>query len=217
MELRLHRHGRFRRWLGERFGGDEALGDRLWRRILHGLGAAVLVYGPLPNHVFVVAPKVDILLLALAAVLLLEVLRHFAGLRLPTIRPYEERRVGSYALYAISLVGAVLLFPFPIAAAVVLGVALVDPLAGELRAPGGSLLRYPGAPLAAYAVLAFVGLAVLGSWPIGPSALLAVVAAPVAVAVEYPKLSWWDDDVTMTFVPALLLYALGVVVLGLPS
>ena len=217
MELRLHRHGRFRRWLGARFGGDEALGDRLWRRILHGLGAAVLVYGPLPNDVFVVAPKIDLLLLALAAVLLLELLRHVAGLRLPTIRPYEERRVGSYALYAISLVGAVLLFPFPVAAAAVLGVALIDPLAGELRAPGRLRRLYPGVPLAAYAALAFVGLAVLGAWPIVPSALLALVAAPIAVAVEYPKRSWWDDDVTMTFVPAVLLYALGVVLLGLPT
>ncbi len=216
MALRLHRHGRFRRWLGEGLGGDEELGDRAWRRIMHTLGAAVLVYFALPNDFFVIAPKVDILLAALGVMLVLEVLRHAAGLQLPTIRPYETRRVASFVFFSVALVLAVLLFPLPIAAAVVLGTSFVDPIVGELRHERASPLLSVGIPIGAYGLLAFVGLAAIGGWPAGDSALLAAAAAPIAVAAEWPKYPWADDDLVMTIVPALFLYGVGVLALGLP-
>ena len=216
MGWKLHRGGRFRRWLGARLGGDAELGDRAWRRIMHLFGAAVLVYYPIPDDFFVVAPKVYVLLAALVAVLVIECLRHLFHLELPTIRPYEARRVGSYVFYSIALVGAVLLFPLPIAAAVVLGTALVDPIAGELRSSAKFRSLYPGVPLAAYAALAFTGLDVIGRWPVTDSAGLAVLAACVGVASERPKLAWVDDDLAMTFLPALVLYGIGVLALGLP-
>jgi len=216
MGARLHRQGRFRRWLGEALGGDQELGDRAWRRILHTFGAAVLVYYALPNDFFVIAPKVDILLAALAVMLLLEVLRHAAGLEIPTIRPYEVHRVASFVFFSVALVLAVLLFPLPIAAAVVLGTAFVDPIAGELRHQRSSPLLAVGIPLGAYGLLAFVGLAAIGGWPAGDSALLAAAAAPLAIAAEWPKYPWVDDDLVMTLAPGLLLYAAGVIGLGLP-
>ena len=217
VSLRLHRGGRFRRWLGARFGGDEELGDRAWRRLLHASGASALLYFAVPKDFFLVLSKETVLLLVLAFVLLLEVLRHTVGLELPTLRPYETQRIGSYVFYALALTGAILLFPFPIAAAVVLGTSLVDPLAGELRAAPKFRRLYPGLPLVADWLLAFVGLGVLGGWPLADSAGLALLAAPVAIAAEWPKLSWIDDDLAMTFLPALALYAAGVVGLGLPA
>jgi hypothetical protein len=217
MELKLHRNGRFRRSLGAALGGDEELGDRAWRRIMHTSGAAVLLYYVVPNNFFVIAPKVDILLAALAAVIVLEVLRHAAGLELPTIRPYEAHRVASFVFFSLALVIAVLLFPVPIGAAVVLGTAIVDPIAGELRQEGSSPLLAVGIPLAAYALLAFVGLAAIGGWPAGDSAWLAAAAAPLAVAAEWPKNPWIDDDLAMTLVPGIFLYVVGVLALGLPG
>jgi hypothetical protein len=217
MDLKLHREGRFRRWLGAALGGDEALGDRAWRRIMHTFGAAVLVYYVLPVDFFVVAPKLDILLAALGVMVLLEVLRHTVGLELPTIRPYEKRRIASFVFFSAALVIAVVLFPLPIGAAVVLGTAVVDPVAGELRSQHASSLLQFGIPLGAYGLLAFVGLAAIGGWPAGDSALLAVVAAPIAVASEWPKNPWVDDDLVMTVVPALFLYGAGVLALGLPG
>jgi hypothetical protein len=214
MHLRLHRGGRFRRWLGTRLGGDEALGDRVWRRVLHGGVALILLYYALPAGIFVVAPKRTILLAGLAAVLVLEILRHAGLLELPTIRPYETGRVGSYAFYAIAVVGAILLFPEPIGAAVILGTAVVDPLAGELRSWPSTARAYPWAAVAAYFVLAWVGLAAIGRWPLAESAGLAALAAPVAVAAEWPTIAWIDDDLAMTFAPALVLYVVGVVALG---
>jgi hypothetical protein len=215
--VKLHTGGRFRRWLGARFGGDFALGDRIWRRTLHGLGAVVLVYFALPTDFFVVAPKAYVLLAALAAVLALEVLRHAAGLELPTIRPYEESRLGSFAAFAVAIVAAILLFPEPIACAVVLGAALVDPLAGELRLRPSTRRLDVVVPFVAFVGLAFAGLAVLGGWPVLPSIGLAVLAAAIGVAVERPKVWWFDDDLTMTLIPALALWLVGVVALGLPA
>jgi len=215
MAPRLHRGGRFRAWLGSRLGGDFDLGDRVWRRLLHAAGAAVLLYYVIPVDFFVLVPKLYVLLAALAAVLLLELLRHLVHLELPTIRPYEARRIGSYVWYSVALVAAVVLFPMPIGAAVVLGTAFVDPLAGELRASTTYRRLYPAIPLAAYAGLAFTGLALLGGWPLGDSAGLALLAAAIGVAAERPKVDWLDDDIAMMLLPAIALYLVGVLVLGL--
>jgi hypothetical protein len=215
MTLRLHRGGRFRRWLGRRLGGDEALGDRAWRRILHCLGASVVLYLIVPNNFFVVAPKETVLLAALAIALALEILRHTLGLELPTIRPYEQRRVGSFAFYAIALTGAVLLFPVPIAAAVVLGCSIVDPLAGEVRRTSWPTWVQWLVPWAVYVPLAVVGMSLVGSWPLLPALALAALAGAVAVAVERPTIAWVDDDLAMTFVPALVLFGVGTLALGL--
>ncbi|HLN51928.1 MAG TPA: hypothetical protein VK455_07755 [Thermoplasmata archaeon] len=216
MDFRLHQGGQFRRRLGERLGGDFALGDRIWRRVLHGLGATVLVYFLVPNRLFVIAPKEAILLALLGLVLLAELLRLTVGLELPTVRAYESHRVGGYVYFAVALTIAVLLFPEPIAVAVVLGTAFVDPVAGELRTHARRRSLYPAVPVALYAVLAFASLAIVGRWPWGLDALLALAAAALAVAVERPKLAWVDDDLLMTVVPALFLYGVGVIALGLP-
>lgn len=217
MELRLHRGGKFRTWLGTRLGGDFALGDRVWRRTLHVVAAVALVYYALPNGFFLVAPKEYVLLAALAAVLVVEVLRHAVGLELPTIRPYEVGRVGSFAVFGTAIVIAILFFPLPIACAVVLGTAIADPLAGELRIHARYRRAAVLAPFGVYAILAFLGLAILGRWPGAPSAGLALLAAAIAIAVEHPKVWWYDDDFAMTLVPALVLYGVAVLLLGLPS
>ncbi|MGI0071784.1 MAG: hypothetical protein ACRECT_06945 [Thermoplasmata archaeon] len=214
MALRLHRGGKFRGWLGARLGGDFELGDRAWRRLLHALGAAALLYYVLPTDFFLIAPKEDILILVLVAVLVLEGLRHAVGLELPTIRPYEEGRVGSFAVFGLAIVIAILVFPLAIASAVVLGTALVDPLAGELRRDPKYRRVDLGAPFGAYAGLAYVGLVGFGGWPAGPSIAWALVAGAIAVAVERPKVWWYDDDFAMVLVPAVVLYVIGVLALG---
>jgi len=216
--VRLHRGGKFRRWLGTRLGGDFELGDRAWRRILHAIGAAVLVYYVLPEDFFLVAPKPYVLLAALAAVYLVEALRHTIGLQLPTIRPYEEgRRIGSFAIFGTAIVLAILVFPEPIACAVVLGTAIVDPIAGELRLkPRFRNWEIP-VPFVTYWALAVVGLAAFGRWPLELSVGLGSLAAAIAVAVERPKIWWYDDDFGMALIPAVVLYVVGVLLLGLPG
>ena len=216
MAVRLHRGGKFRGWLGARLGGDFELGDRAWRRILHAIGAVVLIYYPIPNDFFLVAPKEYILLAALAAIYLLEALRHLVGLQLPTIRPYEEgNRIGSFAIFGTAIVIAILVFPVPIACAVVLGTALVDPLAGEMRRNPKFRGWDIAVPFVTYWGLAIVGLAFMGRWPLEPSIGLAAIAGALAVVVERPKVWWYDDDFGMALAPAVALYVIGVGALGL--
>ncbi|HEV8050037.1 MAG TPA: hypothetical protein VGP88_05545 [Thermoplasmata archaeon] len=205
--MRLHRGGRTRAWVGARFGGDYELGDRIWRRFLHGLGALAVLYLILPSTTFVVVPTEVVLLAALELILVLEFLRHVRGWELPTIRPYEKDRIASYVWYAIALTVALLVFPRPIAAAVIVGTALIDPLLGELRlrekTPLGSLA--PG--VAAYAVLAGIAFAVFGGWRGLPLVAFAILAALLAVAAEWPTSGMVDDDLAMTIVPGAVLTA----------
>ena len=205
-----------RRRLAVALARAEAVPDQVWRRVVHGSGAFVLVYFVMPVDFFLIAPKEVMLLVALAAAGVIEVFRLGFGTSVPTIRGYEARRPASYMFYAVALVIAVLLFPEPIAAAVVLGTAIVDPLAGELRArPAGRRLQV-ALPFVVYAGMAGPALALVGGWPWATALTLGLVAAAVAIAVERWRFRWVDDDLTMTVVPALVLYGAGVVALGLP-
>jgi len=205
MTVRLHRGGRFRAWVGGRLGGGPTLGDRVLRIGLHIAGSVVLLYYLLPPNFFVVFSNEAGLLLALGAVLAVEALRHAARIELPTIRPYERARVASFAFFAVALVISVLVFPKPVAVAVVLGTALIDPLAGELRFRGRSRATSWLVPILAYALLAAVIFRWVGGWAIASAVVAAVGAAVVAVAIERPKWAWYDDDFGMTLVPGVVL------------
>ncbi|HEV2315974.1 MAG TPA: hypothetical protein VGV89_00130 [Thermoplasmata archaeon] len=207
MSPRLHRGGRFRLWLGTHFGGGYELGDRLWRRVLHGLGALVVVYYLLPDRFFVVVSTEQALLIALGVMLVLEGLRHLVRLELPTVRAIEKDRVASFAYFATALVIVVVLFPVSIAVVAAVGSSLVDPLIGELRLSSRYRRLYPAFPLALYAGIAMVALGLLADWSLVEVVVLGVGAAVIAVAVEWPKHRWLDDDLTMTLAPALFLLA----------
>ena len=207
--------GGWRRWLGARLGGDFDLGDRAWRRILHMVGAAVLLYYVLPPHLVPGVTIEQVLLIGLGLVLVLELLRWVAGLELPTIRAYERARVASYVFYAVALVAAVLLFPRPVAFVVVLGTAFVDPLIGELRLSPRWRSTYPWFPGVVYVLLG-AGALILGlHWPPFAAVTWAGIGAVVALVVERPKIPGLDDDLAMTLVPALVLAGLMFVLPGL--
>lgn len=211
MEWRLHRGGRWRSWLGARLGGDAELGDRIWRRCLHLLGLAVLLYYLLPVRLTAWLTTEQLLLTGLAVVLALEVARHSVGLQLPTIRAHEEHRIASYTWFAVGLVVAVLFFPLVVAAVVVLGTAIVDPLIGELRISARGRRFYPAVPAVVYAGMALAVFVGVGHWHAVPALGAAAGLAVLALAVESPKRPWLDDDITMTVVPG----AVAVVVLWL--
>lgn len=210
MELRLHRGGRTRAWIGARLGGDERLGDRVWRRCLHLSGGLVLLIFVVPNGVFGPVPPVDVLLAALAVLLALEALRYTGHLDLPTIRPHERGRVASFAYYGVGLVIAVLAFPKPIAVVAVLGAALVDPLLGELRIRGTRKGLTAAVGGAVYLGIALAALLLIARPPIPDAVGLAALGAVIAVAVEGPgSVVPLDDDLAMTVLPGAALAVLG--------
>lgn len=189
-------------------GGDEALGDRAWRRIVHMGGALALLYFVLPSPLLGLLPTWTVIVAALVLVVLLELLRHGAGLELPTLRPHEEHRVASYVYYGAALAIAVLWLPRVIAVPVVLGTAFIDPLAGELRLRRVGPGMQWGLPIGVYFALAFAGITVAGNWP--PPWIVAAsgTAAVAAVLAERPRYRWYDDDLAMTLAPALVLLLL---------
>ncbi|MGA7861691.1 MAG: hypothetical protein WCB19_07520 [Thermoplasmata archaeon] len=214
VRLKLHTGGRLRRWIGARLGGDFELGDRVYRRFLHCLGALVLLYFALPHRLVGWFTTEDVLLIGLGLVLLLEALRWMVGVELPTIRAYEKGRVASYTFYAVALVVAVLLFPLPIALVVVLGTAFVDPLIGEIRLSSRWRSTYPWFPGVVYVLLGASALILVTHWSAFASVTFAGIAAVVALTVERPKIPGVDDDLAMTLVPALVLLALMLVAPG---
>ncbi len=215
--MRLHRGGRFRTWLGRRFGGDLELGDRVWRRILHLLGALVLVYYLLPPDPLPGLPRWSLLLAALAGVLSVELLRHAASLELPTIRGFEGPRMASYSYFAVALVLAVLLFPEAIAVAVVLTTAFVDPLIGELRRRAAPRAVTVLGPLLVALGLAALALRFVGGWSPPAAVLGAALLAAIAVFVERWRIPYLDDDLTMTVLPGAALALLLLAAPGLPG
>lgn len=215
--VRLHRGGRVRAWIGAR-AGDPSAGDRILRRMFHAAGALVLLVYVLPPNFFVVLPTRDVLLLALAAILLLEAARLARGVELPMLRPWEvdARRPGSYVYFAVALVVAVLWLPPALGAAVVLGGAWADPLAGILRGRGVRPWLSLAGPALFYAALAAGALRWIGHWTV-PAALGAGLSAGVVGAlVEGPRWRWLDDDLLVVLVPAVLLAALVALWPGLP-
>ena len=208
MPLQFHTGGRTRRWIGARLGGGFELGDRVYRRFLHCIGALVLLYYALPRVLVGWFTREDLLLVGLGLVVVLELLRWVAGVELPTIRPYEKTRVASYTFYAVALVAAVLLFPLPIAFVVVLGTALVDPLIGELRLSARWRSSYPWLPGLVYVLIGASALILVTHWPPFAAVLAAGIAGVLAVAAERTKIPQVDDDLAMTLVPAVVLLAL---------
>jgi hypothetical protein len=206
--LKLHTGGRLRRWIGARLGGDFELGDRVYRRILHCLGALVLLYFALPQILIAWFTTEMLLLIALGLVLVLELLRWVVGVELPSIRSYEKARIASYTFYAVALVAAVLLFPLPIALVVVLGTAFIDPLIGEVRRSSRWRSTYPWFPGAVYVLLGTGALIAVTHWPAFAAVTFAGIAAVIALVAERPKIPELDDDLAMTLVPALVLAAL---------
>jgi len=197
-------------------GGGPELGDRAWRRCLHAAGLAVLLYYVLPPNLFGI-PNADALLVALAAVLGLEAGRWAVGIELPTLRPHEESRPASFAYFAVGLVIAVLFFPEPVGVAVVAGAALVDPLIGELRRSSWRDRAYPALPIAVYAVIAAASFRWVGAMALPAAVLLGGLASVLAVAAEYPRLRYLDDDLLMVVVPGLVLTGLLALAPGLPG
>jgi hypothetical protein len=215
VELRLHTGGRTRGWLGRQFGGDEQLGDRIWRRMLHLAGGIVLAVYLLPRGFFVLLPTDEVLLIALAAVLTMEAVRRAGGLQLPTIRPHEVHRTASYAYFAVGLTFAVEIFPKYVAIPVVLGAVLVDPLMGELRLHAGSLGFARGAGVAAYTALAVPWLVLGGPWSWPIAAALGLLGAVLAISVEGPRtILPLDDDAAMVLFPGIILAVAAWVVVG---
>lgn len=147
-------------------------------------------------------PPRTLVMAVLAALIVLEALRVWRGVTLFGMRAYEARQVSAVAWGGFSL-GLVLLFAprvglsgAALGAPIIVTLALVDPLMGELRRAG-----CPPARVAAAGVIVAGAVWVAAAHWLGAPFWLAAVMAPLSVAAEWPRLRWIDDNATLTLVP----------------
>jgi hypothetical protein len=173
------------------------------RRGAHASMALAPLYYALPvNLPFLGIHRWSVVVAFFSAIMVFEAFRLWKGITFMGLRPHEKGQIASFAWAAAGITAVLWLCPHDIASAALIGMALVDPLAGELRLAG----VHDRVTLAS-TLLVYFGLciAVLLAWDMRSaleSLLLSVVAAFLAVASERIKTPYIDDDFLMSVVPA---------------
>lgn len=178
------------------------LPGRTLRRVVHITAPWVLVYYHLPGEILGLDRRFA-LVMFMVGVLMVDGLRLMYGWSIPGTRPFERRRISSASWAGFGFMLAFLLFPEHLVVPVILGMAWVDPLMGELRSAG----RFHPLPagLGAYIPLFVLvhGVFYPGyGW--GLTAVLGSLAGISAVLIENYGPIWLDDDISMVLLPLLV-------------
>ncbi len=178
----------------------------LFRRCVHCLLALAPCYFLLPAELPWLGTGRWVLLIGFfLVVVVVESVRHMMGWNFFGLRPHERHHIASFVWAAAGVTIALWFFRDDVATAAIIGMALVDPLAGELRR-----LR-PGSPITiALPVAAYAGIAAMALYSYGMMTDLGVVSvsiigAAAAVGVEREKIRYIDDDFIMIVLPCLLM------------
>jgi hypothetical protein len=173
------------------------------RRGAHASMALAPLYYALPvNLPFLGIHRWSVVVAFFSAIMVFEAFRLWKGITFMGLRPHEKDQIASFAWAAAGITAVLWLCPHDIASVALIGMALVDPLAGELRLAG----VHDRVTLASTLLIYFgLCIAVLLVWDMRSaleSLLLSVVAAFLAVASERIKTPYIDDDFLMSVVPA---------------
>lgn len=172
------------------------------RRLIHMMMAPIIVAYFLWGHAVAGCfgiTRSAMITLVVIVICVLEGIRLSRGMVMFGQRDYEKRQVSAFAWGGLSM-GLVCLFaPSPATAIpIVFTCALSDPLMGEMRRHGCHALW-----VAAVGVLSAVVIWSLGVLVLGTAWLWVCVCPLLAIAVEYPRLRWIDDNALMMLVPLL--------------
>jgi hypothetical protein len=181
-------------------------GGRKWnfaRRLVHWILSLAIIYYWLPDPLFIEGfRRWYVLLGAVLIACTVEFVRLKRKKIFLGMRSYEEARIASY-VYAIIGVAVVLsISPDIVGVPCILGMALCDPLAGELRHAKVNEMRIAIFTAITYAFIALFSLTILRAEPITMILLIAVMT-PLAVLSEQIDIKHLDDDLMMLVVPAL--------------
>lgn len=172
------------------------------RRGMHVLIGLAPLYYLLPDDLPIIGLRRWVLLIAFfAGIALFEGYRLRKGFTFLGLRPHEAHHIASFVWAAAGITAVLWLFPYDIATAALISMALVDPLAGELRAAKkGDSITIP-VSLVAYFGLCSAGL-VLWEWRgVQASIIMALSGSFVAVLSERFKVPYVDDDFVMVVLP----------------
>ena len=180
------------------------------RRGIHLFSPVLLVYYVLPQQLLPGFDKRMGVVLAAVFLAVVEGVRLLLHRNAPGMRDYERHRIAGYAWGGFGMALGFLFFPPVLHVVTFCGMAWIDPLCAWSR----SNKMYPRVPMVTYFAGAMVFLAVLSPYH-GALALrpylaipLAFIAAVAAVASEYPKWTFTDDDFVMNVAPLILLTVL---------
>lgn len=166
---------------------------RAFRRVSHGLLCLSLGYYFVPIEF-----SVPIVVALSLSVGVMEAFRISTKTGFFGIAEFERTTIAGYAY---SIWGASLLLLFfdkGVAVPCICGMALVDPLSGELRR------KCPLSVSIGISSIAYFGIVVLVSAFLGPNGLIvASVATPVAIISEVVYVRYLNDDILMLILPAI--------------
>lgn len=177
----------------------------MFRRVVHCLLALAPAYYLFPVELPGLGLGRWVLLIGFIAVIAtLESVRLLMGWDFFGLRPHEKNQIASFVWASAGVVLALWFFREDVATAAIIGMALVDPLAGELRRTRPGLITI-WLPTAVYATIAVVVFAVCGLMSAPAVLTVSLIGAVAAVGVERNKIRYLDDDFLMIVVPCLLM------------
>ena len=183
--------------------------DVVMRRGVHASIALTPLYYALPENLPVIGwHRWTLVVVFFAGIMLFEAYRLRRGITFMGLRPHERDQIASFAWAAAGITAVLWLCPHDIAAAALVAMALVDPLAGEMRSAGYRDRSTVPLSLSVYFVLCVLVLILWDMRPDGESLALAALATVLGVASERFKVRYVDDDFLMAVVPAGAMTAL---------
>ena len=181
----------------------------LLRRFVHSLIALTPLYYLIPEEIEPVGiHRWHILVLFFLSIAGFELVRLRRGLRVPGLRQHESNAIASFAWAAAGITIGLWLLPMELATPVLVGLALVDPMAGELRRITPARVPQVGLPALAYFVICLSALIVMSETGFTLSLLVSLSGALSAVGIERLHIRYIDDDLLMVIVPGAVMSTL---------
>jgi hypothetical protein len=179
------------------------ISSHLFRRIFHMTAAIYLIYYLLPNVLLPGFYKWYGVLGIVGGTLVVEIIRLRRSKVLFGLREYEKTRISAFAWFALGMGVALLLFEMEFVVPVVIGMAFIDPLIGEIRR--NKIELYPLIPLVCYGFIMLICLLFLSSHNFFFVMILTVLGTVTAIAAESLDVKSIDDDFLMIVIPLLVL------------
>ncbi|UCE37827.1 MAG: hypothetical protein JSW00_00860 [Thermoplasmata archaeon] len=175
----------------------------LFRRVFHMTAAGYLVYYLLPDELIPGFYKWHGVLIIMISALIVEGVRLKYGKLFFGLREYEKKRISAFAWFSIGMCIALLFFEMIFVVPVVIGMAVIDPLIGEVRQRKEKL--YPVVPSVIYALIMFLCLLLLSEMSEIWLILFSILGTISAITAERWDLKHIDDDFLMIVIPLLVL------------
>ncbi|MCJ7562214.1 MAG: hypothetical protein MUO84_04310 [Thermoplasmata archaeon] len=181
----------------------------LLRRTIHLMIGFTPLYYALPDELPIIGTDHWVILfIGLLMVAVIEGVRLSFGLMFPGLRPYERHQVASYVWASVGVLVALWLMPSEVGTVCIVGMAVTDPIAGELRkryrTPMASILP----PIAIYGAICLTIMVQMTSWTWELILIMCAVGSVSAILSERWKTKYLDDDFLMIVVPGILMTAL---------